>query len=214
MCYSRMLTNVSIRILFPFVIFLNMMKVVYLFVLIECVLSKAFIEKYLIIVDDRMDEKGFSQFSILYSTGKQYLYRLKSSYIDNDALILVDYPSKDTVGYLEGEWKNDLLNVTLEIFDDKLNEWINGTIKKSLNLLIENYLIKWNSKDFIMKKKLFSMNNQIYDQNKNLLAKFAKRFRWFNSTSIKYDLTIFKDNLPSAFYFFLVAIVDHRNIIQ
>jgi len=161
-----------------------------------------------------MDEKGFSQFSILDSTGKQYLYRLKSSYIDNDALILVDYPSKDTVGYLEGEWKNDLLNVTLEIFDDKLNEWINGTIKKSLNLLIENYLIKWNSKDFIMKKKLFSMNNQIYDQNKNLLAKFAKRFRWFNSTSIKYDLTIFKDNLPSAFYFFLVAIVDHRNIIQ
>ena len=182
--------------------------------LIKYIESKKSIHKYILIRDDRMDKNGFSQFSVLDSHGKQYLYRLKTSYIDNnDSLVLVSYPSKDIAGYVIGRWKNETLNVTFQLFDLATNESTNGTITKIFNLYVETYLIEWNNETFLMKKKLFSIPHKFYDQNQNVLAQFRKKFRWFNWSSIEYNLNIFIDTLPHAIYFFSLAIVDHRNII-
>jgi hypothetical protein len=65
-----------------------------------------------------------------------------------------------------------------------------------------------------VKKKLFTINHQFYDENKNILAQFRKRFRWFNWSLVKYDLKIFIDKIPDFVYFFTLAIVNHANIIS
>jgi len=192
---------------------MKLFSVLLLIILIESLQSKKSIRKFVLIRDERMDKNGLSQFSILDSSGKQYLYRLKTSYIDNDSLLLISYPSKDILGYLQGQWRNETLNVTFEIFHLTTNQWTNGTIQKIFNLFIEKYLIEWNYQNFIMKKKIFSKNYQFYDENKNILGEFRKRFRWFNWSLVKYDLKIFIEKLPDLVYFFLLAIVDHRNII-
>ncbi len=183
-------------------------------IVIESVKSKKPIRKFVLIRDEHMDKNGLTQFSVLDSTEKHYLYRLKTSYDYNDELLLISYPSKDIVGYLQGQWKNETINVTFDIFDLTTNQWTNGTIQKIFNLFIEKYLIQWNYQDFIVKKKLFTINHQFYDENKNILAQFRKRFRWFNWSLVKYDLKIFIDKIPDFVYFFTLAIVNHANIIS
>jgi hypothetical protein len=101
-------------------------------ILIKNIQSKKSIRKYLLIRDEKVDKNGLSQFSILDSIGKEYLYRLKTS---NDGVMIISYPSKDIVGYLEGEWIN-------EIFYLNTNQWTNGTIQKIFYLFIEKYLIQ------------------------------------------------------------------------
>ena len=66
----------------------------------------------------------------------------------------------------------------------------------------------------MMKKKLFSIHHKFYDEYENVLAQFRMRFRWFNWTLIKYNLELFSDKLPEIIYFFLIAIVDNRNVFQ
>ncbi|CAF3900987.1 unnamed protein product [Rotaria sordida] len=161
-----------------------------------------------------MDKNGLSRLSILNSNGKEYLYRLRSSHTENDVLLLIAYPSKDIVAYLQGQWRNETLNVTYDIFNYTTNQWTNGTIKKTFNVFIEKYFIEWDGQNFLMKKKLFSINHKFYDENQDVLAQFRMRFRWFNWSLIKYDLKIYSDKLLDAVYFFSIAIVDHNNIFQ
>ncbi|CAF4111011.1 unnamed protein product [Rotaria magnacalcarata] len=168
--------------------------------------------KFLLIRDDTTDRNGLSRFSVLDSSEKQYLYRLKSSNDDSNLLLIISYPSKDVLGYVGNEWRNEILNVTFEIYNSTTNQWTNGTIKKLPNLFTEKYLIEWNSQNFMMKKKLFSIHHKFYDECENVLAQFRMRFRWFNWTLIKYNLELFSDKLPEIIYFFLIAIVDNRNI--
>ncbi|CAF4500949.1 unnamed protein product [Rotaria socialis] len=172
------------------------------------------LSKFLLIRDDTTDKNGLSRFSVLDSSEKQYLYRLKNSNDDSNLLLIVSYPSKDVLGYVGNEWRNETLNVTFEIYNSTINQWTNGTIKKLPNLFTEKYLIEWNSQNFMMKKKLFSIHHKFYDECENVLAQFRMRFRWFNWRLIKYNLELFSDKLPEIIYFFLIAIVDNRNIFK
>ncbi|CAF2099614.1 unnamed protein product [Rotaria magnacalcarata] len=133
--------------------------------------------KFLLIRDDTTDRNGLSRFSVLDSSEKQYLYRLKSSNDDSNLLLIISYPSKDVLGYVGNEWRNEILNVTFEIYNSTTNQWTNGTIKKLPNLFTEKYLIEWNSQNFMMKKKLFSIHHKFYDECENVLAQFRMRFR-------------------------------------
>ncbi|CAM4897805.1 unnamed protein product [Rotaria socialis] len=183
-------------------------------ILIKSIQSKKLISKFLLIRDDTTDKNGLSRFSVLDSSEKQYLYRLKNSNDDSNLLLIVSYPSKDVLGYVGNEWRNETLNVTFEIYNSTINQWTNGTIKKLPNLFTEKYLIEWNSQNFMMKKKLFSIHHKFYDECENVLAQFRMRFRWFNWRLIKYNLELFSDKLPEIIYFFLIAIVDNRNIFK
>ncbi|CAF2951871.1 unnamed protein product [Rotaria sp. Silwood2] len=184
-------------------------------ILIKSIESKKLIRKFQLVRDnDDMNKNGLSRFSILDSNGKEYLYRLRDSYTYNNSLLLIVYPSKNIVAYLQGQWTNETLNVTYDIYNYTTNQWTNGTIKKIFNLFIEKYFIEWNNENFIMKKKIFSINHKFYDENQYVLAQFRMSFRWFNWSLIKYNLQIYSDKLPDALYFFSIAIVDHRNLIQ
>lgn len=181
---------------------------------IKSIESKTYLRKYFLIRNnDDYDKNGLNRFSILDSNEKQYLYRLKISSDNNDEIQIISYPSKHIQGYLKGKLTNETLNLYFEILNLTTNQWLNGTIQKNFNLFIEKYFIRWNYQNFIMKKNFFSRHHKIYDDNKNLLAQFRMHFRWFNSSLIKYNLQIFSDNLPDMIYFFIIAIVDYRNII-
>lgn len=192
---------------------IKLFLILLIIIFINKVESKKSIRKLLIVQDKEMDKNGFSQFSILNSNGKEYLYRLKTSYDYHEQLLIITYPSQNLIGYLEGDWKNETLNVIFYIYDSINDQWLNGTIEKIQNLFMEKYLIKWNNESFLMKKKLLSINYSFYDNNQNTLALYTKRFRWFNWSLVKYDLKIFIDLLPDPIYLFILAILDHRNII-
>ncbi|CAF5003419.1 unnamed protein product, partial [Rotaria sp. Silwood1] len=146
------------------------MNLLLFIILIISIESKKSIRKYQYVRDsDMFDIDGLIRFSILNSNGKEYLYRLRNSYNDNDALLIVSYPSKDIVAYLQGQWKNLTLNVTFDIFNSTTNQWNNGTINKIYNLFVEKYLIEWNNENFLMKKKLFSIYHKFYDENQYVL---------------------------------------------
>ena len=187
------------------------MILLFIIICVKDVQAKKPIRTYLLMRDDRMDENGFSRFSVLDSSGKEHLYRLKSSYTDS-RLELISYPSKEVTAYVEGQWKAEILNATFQIFDSIRNETTNGTIQKAFNLFVETYTIEWNYESFLLKKKLFTSYHKLYDSNGNLLGQFRKRFRWFSWSPFIYDLKIFIDKLVDEVYFFSVAIVDHRNL--
>ncbi|CAF1095688.1 unnamed protein product [Adineta ricciae] len=188
------------------------MMLLFIIICVENVQAKKPIRTYLLMRDDRMDKNGFSRFSVLDSSGKEHLYRLKSSYT-HDRLELISYPSKEVTACVEGQWKAEILNVSFQIFDSIRNETTNGTIQKVFNLFVETYTIEWNYESFLLKKKLFTSYHKFYDWNGNLLGQFRKRFRWFSWSSFVYDLKIFIDKLAHEVYFFSVAIADHRNLM-
>lgn len=180
--------------------------------LIKSIQSKTLLRKYLLVRDHDLDKYGLSQFSVLDSTGKQYLYRLKVSDDDKNLLLIIGYPSQDTLGYVQNEWGSETLNATFEIYNSTMYESTNGTIKKNFNLFTQIYLIESNSENFVMKKKFFSFYHKFYDENQNILAQFRMRFRWLSWSLAKYNLEIFSNKLPDIVYFFLLVISDHRNL--
>lgn len=71
---------------------MKLFMLLFILILIKCFQTKKYVRKLLIIRDKEMDKNGLSQFSILNSDGKEYLYRLKSSYDYNDELSLINFP--------------------------------------------------------------------------------------------------------------------------
>ena len=189
---------------------MKLLTYLFLIILIKSVELRKYLRKYVLIRDEEFDKNGLSQFSILDPTEKTYLYRLKSSF--DGSFILISYPSKEIVGYLDGDWLNEgKVNVS---FDIQINDqWTNGTINKIFHLFIQKYFIKWNEQIFIMKKRLFSTNYFLTNENQMKLGEFRMRFRWFYWSFVKYELKIYLDNLPDLIYLFLILIQDHRNII-
>ena len=186
---------------------------IFFLILIKQIDSKKWIRKYVLIRDEELDKKGLSQYSILNWNEKEYLYRLKTSYIDDDQIILINYPDENQIGYVNGQWKNETVNATFELFDFNENQWKNGSIEKVFNLFIEKYLIKWNDQLFYLKKKLFSNRWKFVNSNGNEFAQFQMRFRWFNWSLVKYQMKISSEILPDPILFFVFLIQDHRLIL-
>lgn len=182
-------------------------------ILIKEIDSKKWIRRYVLIRDEELDKKGLSQYSILNWNEKEYLYRLKTSYADDDEIILINYPDENQIGYLNGQWKNETVNTTFELFHFDENQWKNGSIEKIFNLFIEKYLIKWNDQLFYLKKILFSDRWKFVNSNGNEFAHFEMRFRWIPWSSVKYHLKISSENLPDQILFFVFLIQDHRAIL-
>lgn len=202
----------------PYLIRIEMIKLLLIstlfVILIKEIDSKKWIRKYVLIRDEELDQKGLSQYSVLNWNEKEYLYRLKTSYIDDDdEIIVINYPDENEMGYLHGQWKNETVNTTFELFDFNDNQWKNGSIEKIFNLFIEKYLIKWNNEEFYLKKKLFSNRWKFVNFNGKEFAHFEMRFRWFHWSLVKYQLKIFSELLPDPILFFSFLLQDHRSIL-
>ncbi|CAF3386145.1 unnamed protein product [Rotaria sp. Silwood1] len=168
---------------------------------------------YVLVSNGRINQNGFYGFDIFDSKEKTSLYRLRVSSSDIDIAILVDYPAKNIMANLEGIWIEWKVNVTFSVYDCKLNKWTDGIITKYTCFLSYYYTVEYNNKQFIAKWKSLSSTARLYSKNQDeLLAEWRPRTLPLLSNRVKYDLKIYSDKLPDAIYFFLLLVMDQRDL--
>jgi hypothetical protein len=182
---------------------------------VKCIQSKKPIRTYVVRRDVSAVGNPLPEYSVYDTSEKKLSYRLKIVSSDIDTIILVDHPNKNIVANLEGEWTDKIFNVSFSIYDSKLSKWTDGNIKRSKGLFFDKFPVVWNGIRLVMKKKPFSLTRQFYEQPANkLIAQFRVRTSWTAVTRTKFDLKIFSDKVPDAIYFFMLAIVDQRQVIK
>jgi hypothetical protein len=184
--------------------------------MIICVESKPKVNRsFLVVADARTKAKPLPGFSVFDSTGKKLLYRLKTSSTDIDSMILIDYPAKNMVANAEGEWIDNIFNVSLSIYDYKLNKWTDASFRKIFDLFTGKYQILWNNESLIIKRGFFTKTIKMYNEKQNvLIAEFRYRSIWRSGFTYKYDLKIYSDKLSDAIYLFAVAIMHHTQKVS
>ncbi|CAF1944675.1 unnamed protein product [Rotaria magnacalcarata] len=184
-------------------------------IFIKCIDSKEPIRSY-VAIKNKTTTKGFiHEIAICDSQEKKVLYRLKTSTSDIDTIILVDQQTKNIVANLEGIWVDGTFNVTFSIYDTKLNKWTDGTIKRIARVADDDYAIKYNNHHLNTDRRWYSKKVKLYyTTNKEYLARFRIRYRWFNWSPIKYDIQIYSNKVPDAVYFFLLTIMEHRGLSE
>jgi len=179
-------------------------------VMIEYIQSKKTQRTFIVERDNVIKEKQLSAYTIFDSTGKTRLYQLKTTSTDIDTLILINYPAKNMVANLEGEWVDKVFNVSFTLYDKKLHKWTDGTIRIDATGFREKYSIGWNSQLFNTKTKFWSGTLQLYHtRQKELIAEIRRRTPWFGG-KVKFELKTYSSQFPDAIYFFILAINDHR----
>ncbi len=178
--------------------------------LIKFIESKKTLRTYVVKREAMISGNPLSGYSVYDSKEKTILYRLKTVSTDIDSIMLVDHLTKNIVGNLEGEW-TDVFNVTLSTYDQNLNKWLDGNIKRTVVFLMEKLQIQWNGFRLVMKKRKFSRTRKFYDEQKNdFIAQFRRRARLFDSTPVKYDLKIYSNKIPDSIYFLILGMTDQR----
>ncbi|CAF5109143.1 unnamed protein product, partial [Rotaria sp. Silwood1] len=137
----------------------------------------------------------------------------KSSYYYNEGNIdLSDLSSKQIIATLTYSFSIfKVKQAKFSILTLSSNQWINGTIENSFPKFHNEYIIKWNEQNILMKTKFLSTLTIFrYENHSEILATLKKRVFssfWRN----KYDLQIFSDDLPNVFYFLLLTITDKND---
>ncbi|CAF0953698.1 unnamed protein product [Rotaria sordida] len=181
--------------------------------MIKCIESKKANRTYVVVRNATKHRHELFGFRIFDSKEKTCLYRLRASSRDIDTVILVDNPTKNMVANLEGIWIDSTFNVTLSVYDYKLNKWIDGVIQRTSHFWANDYTVEYNNEQLIAKWKLFSTKIKVYHKKQNeLLAQFRPRTRLLLWRPVKYDLKIYSNKVPDAIYFFLLLIFDHRGL--
>jgi hypothetical protein len=182
-----------------------------LIITVEYIQSKETLHRTYIVQRDNVIQKNqLSAYTVYDSSGKNILYRLKPTSTDIDTIVVTDYPAKNMVANLEGEWVENTFNVTLSIYDKKLGKWIDGNIRKDPHSAFDKYFIFWNMKHLNTNGKLFSSRVQIRNTHqKELLAEFRRRY-WHSFRNRQFQLKTYSSEYPDIIYFFILAINDHR----
>ncbi len=186
--------------------------ILFLVILLQCIESKKINRSFLVIQDESNKKKPVNDFTVFDSSGKTQLYRLKASVTDIDSVMLVDHPAKNMIANAEGEWIDNIFNVTISIYDKKLNKWIDGTMKAMNGTFTKTYRIVWNQKSLIIKRRFYTKTIKIYNERpEELVAEFRHRLRWSSKAQFKYDLKIYSDQLPDAVYLLALTIMHHAD---
>jgi hypothetical protein len=161
-----------------------------------------------------MSDYRLAEFSIHDPTTNRRQYRIRTHYSDIHAALLYASPSGQIVGMFEGEWTTVINKANISILNTRSNQWIDGTITKRTDAA-KKYAISWNGTNIIMKEKSFSSTKELRDEKQdNLLAEFRSSFGVFASTPTTYKLTVKSDKVLDAVYFFAVATMDHKIMVD
>ena len=151
-----------------------------------------------------------SNYTIYDSKEKTIVYRVKTIFTDIDTMMLIDYPAKNVIANVEGDWAVGLFNASLSIYSSKAQKWIDGIMRPTPTTLWDKYSIYWDAKQVILRYKFFSTKMGFYDRKeKEKFAWFFQYSKWYR-TAIKYKVEIYSNYMPDAIYFFALAIIDHR----
>ncbi|CAF3209001.1 unnamed protein product [Rotaria sp. Silwood2] len=194
---------------------MTMMKIIYFLLLfivpIKCIEWKKENHTYVVVPNKTIRPNQLYGFRIFDSKQKTLLYQLKVSSKDMDTAMLVDNPTKNMVGNLEGIWIDKAFNITFSVYDNKLIKWTDGIIQSKWHLLSPYYTMEYNNEQFIAKWKGVSRQANVYTKNQNeLLAEWRPPTLSLLWKYPKYNLKIYSNKLPDAIYFFLLLVMDHR----
>ena len=168
---------------------------------------------FMVVRDRGIQDNRLSNYTIYDASEKNQLYRIKTVSTDIDTMIMVNYPAKNMVGNLEGEWAESIFNVTFSYYSTKSHKWVDGVMKKIHKTFHNRFSIEWDSKYVLMRDSFWSNMMKFYDkQEKTLLAKCQDYSEFFGK--FKYKITIYSDYLPNPIYFLALAIADHRYQIR
>ena len=183
-----------------------------LFLTNECIQSKKVVRSFVVIQDKPIKGRPLTDFTVFDSSRKSQLYRLRSSTTDIDTIMVVDYPAKNMIAYAEGEWIDGKVNVTISIYDQKSTKWIEGTMKRQVKLSPEVYRIEWKNETYLIRIPFLTKTIKISKERPDeLIGYFRHRARWLNKLKYNYDLKIYSDKLPDAFYLLALTIMHHKD---
>ena len=181
-----------------------------LFITIDCIQSQKALRTFIVHRESIIRNNRLSNYTIYDSKEKTIVYRVKTIFTDIDAMMLIDYPAKNIIANVEGEWATGVFNVSLSIYSSKAQKWIDGIIKRIPGMSSDKYTIYWDGKEIIQRYKFLSSKMGFYDKKeKEKFARFFSHSKWYQ-TAIRYKVEIYSNYVPDAIYFFALAIIDHR----
>jgi hypothetical protein len=170
---------------------------------------------YIIKKDRIMSDFRLAEFSIYYPTKSQRKYRIRTHYTDHHASILYAYPSGQIMGMLEGEWSKEIPRANISILNDYSNQWIDASIEQIWRKNDKHYAVVWNGTKIIIQGKFLSSSKKMYDEVEGkVLAEFRPSSGLFVSPPTSYKLTVMSKKVPDTVYFFAVAVMDHKLMID
>jgi hypothetical protein len=169
--------------------------------------------QYIVVRDRGIQDNRLSNYTIYDALEKNQLYRIRTISTDIDTMILVNFPAKNMIGNLEGEWTESVFNVSFSYYSTKSHKWVDGVMKKIPKVFYNKFSIEWDSKSIVMRDSFLSNMMKFYDKQEKVLLASCKDYSSFFG-KFKYKLTINSDYLPHPIYFFALAIADHRYQIR
>ena len=199
---------------------LGMKSVVFLgLILVTLILggqSKRVLRRYVLHKERVLSDYRLAEFTVFDSEEKNRLFRLKTFQSDIHSVELRSISSGELVGALEGEWSTKIDNASFTYLDEWTKAWKDGYITPAKHLLIYKNIITIPGRRLVMKNQaLMSRTVNIRDEKSNdLLAKFTRTTGWLKSTPMKYKLQVFSNAIASQVYFFAIAVMDHRWMVE
>ncbi|UJR11188.1 hypothetical protein I4U23_015369 [Adineta vaga] len=185
--------------------------VLLLFILtIKCIKSETVYRSFVVIQDKPPKPKPLTDFTAYDTREKNRLYLIRTTSSDIDTITLFDYRAKTMMANVEGQWIDGIFNVSLSIYDPKSDRWVDGTMTLSKSFLSYTYNLRWNDERFVIKSRSFIKTIKIYKESpEQLVGQFRYRSFWRSGTKYKYDVKIFTNKLPDAFFLLPLTIIHH-----
>ena len=180
-----------------------------LFITIDCIQSQKALRTFIVHRESIFRNNRLSNYTIYDASEKTIVYRVKTIFTDIDTMMLIDYPAKNVIANVEGDWARGIFNVSLSIYSSKAQKWIDGIMRTTAGFL-NKYAIYWDGKEVIVMYKFLSNKKGFYDKDEKVkFGRFSVYSKWYQ-TAIKYKVEIYSNYVPDAIYFFSLAIADQR----
>ncbi|CAF1147973.1 unnamed protein product [Adineta steineri] len=177
---------------------------------IKCIESKKSLRTFVVSQDKPPKPKPLTDFTAYDSREKNRWYLIRTTSTDLDTIVIIDYRAKKIIANVEGEWVNNIFNVTFSIYDDTLDKWIDGVMLRKSKVFSTKYEIQWNNERLYIKPSAFRKTMKIYKETSNeLYAQFRYRSIWRTWSKYKYDLQIYTTKLPDALYLMIMTVMHH-----
>jgi hypothetical protein len=173
-----------------------------------CVNSQNALHEYVVRKDFFSNLKS-GEFSVYDKSEKNLQFRIESEYSVMHNIKVIDQATKQEIGRLSSQV--NLLQYTAEFstLDTNTNKWINGVIRKNIQIVGTSYNIDWNNQRITMETEPISLTTKFFDSDKQLLAQY--RTRVTSLITKKYDLQVFSNAYPEQIYFLALAARNHAS---
>ncbi|CAF1358469.1 unnamed protein product [Adineta steineri] len=151
------------------------------------------------------------EFSVYDETENNVLCRLETlGYGNNRLSNLISYPSYQTIGSIRNVWSPFLYQSYFNVFDDQLNQWMPGQITQRYRPQGFRFTIGYGGHIYTMENKVGSSIIDVKDELRPnyILTRFYQTNLNPLFKSFKYDIQVYRDDLPDPIYILALYALD------